>query len=96
MILKGYYNCDCVNANASAQNGVMAVPNSCNRHCDTKLIIFLIVLFIVVAAESMCLTPATITILKLIDKPLQPFALGVLRCANILIGINLIDELKIS
>lgn len=65
---------------------IMARPNQCSRHCDSKLIVFLIVLFIVVAAESLCLTPATITILKLIDKPLQPFALGVLRCANILIG----------
>lgn len=65
---------------------IMAYPNACSRHCDTKLIIFLIILFLVVATESLCLTPATMTILKLIEKPLQPFALGVLRCANILIG----------
>lgn len=65
---------------------IMARPNQCSRNCDTKLIVFLVVLFVVVMTESLCLTPATMIILKLIDKPLQPFALGVLRCANILIG----------
>ena len=50
------------------------------------MIIFLIVLFIVVATESMCLTPATILVLKIIDKPLQSFALGVMRCVNTLLG----------
>lgn len=68
-------------------NLVMAVPNMCSRHCETKLIITLILLFISVAIESLSLTPATMVILNLVEKPLQPFALGVLRCSNILLGM---------
>ena len=40
----------------------------------------------VIATEALCLTPATILLLKLIDKPLQPFGLGVMRCTNILLA----------
>ena len=64
----------------------MAKPGECSRNCNTKLIIFLVVLFVIIVAEALCLTPATILVLKLIDKPLQPFGLGVLRCANVLIA----------
>jgi hypothetical protein len=64
----------------------MATPGECSRNCGTKLIIFLIVLFLVIATEALCLTPATILLLKLIDKPLQPFGLGVMRCTNILLA----------
>ena len=64
----------------------MATPGECSRNCDTKLIIFLVVLFFVIAMEALCITPATILLLKLVDKPLQPFGLGVMRCANILIA----------
>jgi len=52
------------------------------------LAIFLAILFIVVATESLCVTPSTMLILKLIDKPLQPLALGLNKCVNILIGIK--------
>ena len=64
----------------------MATPGQCSRNCGTKLIIFLIVLFLVIATEALCLTPATILLLKLIDKPLQPFGLGVMRCTNVLLA----------
>jgi len=64
----------------------MATPGECSRNCGTKLIVFLIVLFVVICFEALCLTPATILLLKLIDKPLQPFGLGVMRCANVLLA----------
>jgi hypothetical protein len=54
------------------------------------MIVFLIVLFLVVATESMCMTPATILVLKIIDKPLQSLALGVMRCMNTLLGMKYI------
>lgn len=73
----------------------MATMGACTtKGCDTKLIVFLIVLFVVVAAETLCITPATILILKLIDKPLQSFSLGILRCANLLIG--LLQQINLS
>lgn len=43
-------------------------------------------LFILVAAESICLTPITILLLKLINKDLHPFGLGVMRMSNVLIA----------
>lgn len=46
----------------------------------------MIILFVVIAFESLCITPATFLLMKLIDKPMQPFALGVMKCMNILIG----------
>lgn len=83
-----YFNCSCVSATLFKTNLSLpdATNGACPRDCDTKLIVFLAVLFIVVTAESLCLTPITMLLLKLVDKPLQPFALGVLRMANILIG----------
>lgn len=77
--LKGYSNCSCT-VTGSVNN------DKCSKGCDTNLIIFLIVLFILVAAESICLTPITILLLKLIDKELHPFGLGVMRMANVLLG----------
>jgi len=66
----------------------MAKEGKCSKNCNFKLAIFLAILFIVVATESLCVTPSTMLILKLIDKPLQPLALGLNKCVNILIGIK--------
>ena len=83
-----FYNCSCINfekvGNDTSLHSV--TTGSCSRNCSTKFIIFLIILFLVIMAESLCLTPATMLLLKLIDKPLQPFALGVMKCFNILLG----------
>jgi len=46
----------------------------------------MIILFILVTAESICLTPITLLLLRLIDKQLHPFGLGVMRMLNVLIG----------
>ena len=91
-LFKGYYNCSCVSADFT-NSSVMAYVGACSGGCETRLAVFLVVLFIVVAAESVCITPATILILKLIDKPLQSFALGILRCANLLIGMLYLHSL---
>jgi solute carrier organic anion transporter family, member 3A len=87
----GYYECGCVqeslnSTHAYANTTLMATIGACKRDCDNKLILFLVILFVVIAAESICLTPATFLLMKLIDKPLQPFALGVMRMSNILVG----------
>lgn len=39
-----------------------------------------------VLLESVTLTPITILLMKLVDKPLQAFSLGVARMANVLIA----------
>lgn len=89
--LTSFFGCNCVNNNNNVNKIInMSSPDatsgSCPRDCSIKLIIFLTILFLVVAAESLCLTPITMLLLKLLDKPLQPFALGILRMANILIA----------
>jgi hypothetical protein len=65
----------------------MATEGACSDGCEAKFVIFLIILFIVVCFEALCITPVTMLILKLIDKPYQSFSLGILRCANLLIGL---------
>ncbi len=84
--LSSFFNCTCVVSVNKTLGAPDANLGACNKDCNTKLIVFLTVLFIVVTAESLCLTPITMLLLRLVDTPLQPFALGVLRMANILIG----------
>jgi hypothetical protein len=87
------YNCSCV-------DGGEGKIGQCSRDCQTKLIIFLTILFVVIAFEGFCITPATILILKLVPKSQGSFSLGVMKCVNILIAYiptpivfsNLIDN----
>ncbi|CAF0877365.1 unnamed protein product [Brachionus calyciflorus] len=82
----GYFDCGCIAKNEKNLITLDAKPGSCSMQCQTKLIVFLIVAFVVVFSETLSITPATMLVLKIIDKPLQPFALGLLRCANILLA----------
>lgn len=86
----GYYNCGCIvdSLNLTDHGNLpSAQPGACRRECSVKQAIFLVSLFVIVFLESLSLTPITILLLKLVDKELQPLALGVLRMANILIGM---------
>jgi hypothetical protein len=74
-----FFNCSCTSSG-------QIVQNKCSNKCNTNFIIFLIILFILVTAESICLTPITILLLKLIDKQLHPFGLGVMRMSSVLIA----------
>lgn len=83
-----FEGCSCIKPDApfNQSDAHQATIGACSRNCTTRFILFLVILFIVIAAEGLSLTPATELLLKLIDKPLQPFALGLMRCFNILIA----------
>lgn len=88
-----YLNCSCI-VGGTGRSG------ECPRDCQTKLIIFLTILFVVIAFEGFCITPGTILILKLVPKSQGSFSLGVMKCINILLAYiptpivfsNLIDN----
>ena len=75
------------NYSDSGAQGLTVTSGPCARHCSTMLIVFLVVLFVVIVSQSICLSPMTMLLLKIVDeRALQPFALGLMRCATILIG----------
>lgn len=81
------HKCDCI---VKKSDGTVVKPEAklgrCSAHCDKLIIAFLIVAFFTVFTESLSITPATMLILQIIDKPLQPLALGLFRVANILLA----------
>ena len=84
---QGYYDCSCINSSTNHNQSLPVANNgACPRDCDVKKIIFLVMLFVLSLCESACLTPMTILLLRLVDKRLAPFSLGVARMANILMA----------
>jgi hypothetical protein len=90
-LIKGFFDCSCIKLNGSIDTTITyefgtAQSGMCSRKCGKKLILFLVIIFILVTAESICLTPATMLILMLVEKPIQPLGMGMMRVSNILLA----------